>query len=125
MTQETPQHGDEYEEGCTFLGRYQVGEARYDLWYSSRPGEYEPTLVARWSPDGPDYSSGLGFGWIEEGGVRPLVEARKRAEALGLDVRREQYAGKMRRHSSGMYYTVGQEAQVAELFGAPEDHPDD
>lgn len=62
----------------------------------------EPTLIARWSSDGPDYSSGLCFGWIDDRPHSPLVEARRRAEALGLDVRRDYYAGNMVRMSNGM-----------------------
>lgn len=49
--------------------------------------------------------SGMCFGWIEDMGNTPLVEARKRAEKLNLDVQADQYKGKMRRHSSGIYYT--------------------
>lgn len=66
-------------------------------------------MIARWSPDGPDYSSGMCFGWTEDRPDHPLVEARKRAEALGLDVEREKWAGKMRRHRGGFYYTAGNE----------------
>jgi hypothetical protein len=78
-------------------------------------------VIARWSPDGPDYSSGMCFGWIEDQPDSPLVEARKRAEAKGLNVQREIYAGKMKRHPSGMYYTEGSEADIAELFGDSND----
>lgn len=84
-----PQHGAEFEKGFTFLGRY----GRFDLWYGPDPAE--PTLVARWSRHGPDYVSGLPFGWVEDRPESPLVEARRRAELMGLDVRREQYAGRV------------------------------
>lgn len=120
---DTPQYGSDHEEGCTFLGRYsmktQYREFDYDLWWG--PDACGPTVIARWSRSGPDYSSGMCFGWLEDQPDHPLVEARKRAEALGLDVQRETYAGKMKRHPSGMYYTAGSEAQVNELYG--EDQP--
>jgi hypothetical protein len=109
---ELPQHGSDHEEGCTFLGRH----GQYDLWWSGQGG-FTPTIIARWSSDGPDYSSGIAFGWIEDQPDNPLVEARKRAETLGLDVQREIYAGKMKRHANGIYYTEGSESDMAELFG--------
>ena len=115
-----PQHGSDHEEGCTFLGRYTVnteqGEFRYDLWWAEQPG-LRPTLIARWSQTPSDYSSGMAFGWIEDQPNSPLVEARKRAEALNLDVQRDVYARKMRRHPSGMYYTAGEELVVHDFFG--------
>ncbi len=92
------------------MGRYN----EYDLWWG--PDACGPTVIARWSPDGPNYSSGMCFGWIDDQPGSPLVEARKRAEALGLDVQREMYASRMRRHSSGMYYIAGSEKDIEEIF---------
>lgn len=97
MSQETPQHGDKYENDFIFLGRF----GKHDLWYG--PDACGPTIVARWSPNGPDYSSGMCFGYIEDRPDHPLVEARKRAEALGLDVERDKWAGKMHRLPNGSY----------------------
>lgn len=63
--------------------------------------------------------SGMCFGWIEDQDKdlspsatenTPLVEARKRAEKLNLDVQADQYKGKMKRHSSGIYYTEGDDS---------------
>jgi hypothetical protein len=46
-------------ETCTFLGRYQAPNAQItDLYFCAS----EPTVIARWSSDGPDYTSGLAFG---------------------------------------------------------------
>lgn len=113
-----PQFGDDHEKNFVFLGRFRSQEWNnhpYDLWWG--PDCCGPTIVARWSPDGPDYSSGMTFGWFEDRPLSPLVEARKRAEARGLDVEREQWAGKMKRHGSGIYYVAGNEADAETLFG--------
>lgn len=71
---------------CTFLGRFD-GQ---DLYHHG--GSVETTLIARWSSDGPDYTSGLVFSKpfrnAVDGKMKPankwLAEARKRAERLGL-----------------------------------------
>lgn len=73
-------YGKRHEEGFTYLGEYQ----QYDLWYG--PDIAHPTVIARWSPEAPDYSSGMIFGY---GLSDRLTEARRRAEKLGLDVGRE------------------------------------
>lgn len=92
---ELPVFGSEHEEDCIFLGHYE-GDGPwsrgfgFDLWYW--PGQTpEPTLIARHGRAGSQYSSGLVFGWLEGADDHPLVEARRRAEALGLDVRRAYY----------------------------------
>jgi hypothetical protein len=63
------------------------------------------------------------FGWMEDRPGHPLVEARLRAEALGLDVQRKLWAGRMRRHASGIMYTAGDEAEAEKLFGRTADGP--
>lgn len=84
-------------EDGVFLGNYE----QFDLyWYDQ--GEFEPTLVARYGNDGPEYYSGLCFGWTPDAETSPLVVARKLAQARGLDVRAEQYEGKMIRISPNM-----------------------
>lgn len=58
---------------CTFLGSFN----NHDLYVHT--GGW-PTVIARWSSDGPDYYSGLMFA-----DTRPeLGEAKRRAESLGL-----------------------------------------
>jgi hypothetical protein len=69
---------------CVFLGQFQ----EFDLYYCSAPRSNHPTVLAVFGVGG-DYHSGLNFGW---GQMEELVEARKRAQALGFDVRAEQYA---------------------------------
>lgn len=102
---EKPQYDCDAEHNCTFLGRHN----EFDLWYTAFDA-IGPTVIARYSSDGPDYYSGMCFGWIEDYQPdHPLVEARKRAEAMGLDVQRERFAGRMRRYSSWMYYQLPKE----------------
>ena len=59
-------------EGCIFLGRH----AAADLYYCP----HEPTVIARRSSEGGDYSSGLSF----VGRHPALTEAYNRASARGL-----------------------------------------
>lgn len=78
---------------CVFLGtlaknpEYDL-EEQYDLYYcpcSDDPTEAS-TVIARWSSDGPDYTSGNCFSWRKDS----LLEvARHRAEALGITVPKE------------------------------------
>lgn len=53
---------------CTFLGRY----SEYDLYFCKQGGN-NPTVLARFSSQGPDYLSGM------DSEMAPLAEARKRA----------------------------------------------
>lgn len=62
MSKDNPIHGSEHEEGFTYLGSYASNGYHYDLWHG--PDICGPTVVARWSPDGPDYSSGMCFGCV-------------------------------------------------------------
>jgi hypothetical protein len=63
---------------CWFLGRYMAAEGEMDLYVHP---ERHPTVIARFSSDGPDYSSGTCFAY----GMREaLTEARRRAQVLGL-----------------------------------------
>jgi hypothetical protein len=57
---------------CTFLGRWR----EYDLYFCPQTGI--PTVLARYSDMGQDYTSGMGSD------VPPLVEAKRRAVAVGL-----------------------------------------
>jgi len=59
---------------CVYLGQYKA----YDLYCCVK----EPTVIARFSSDGPDYASGLIF--AEPNGVEPLYEAKKRAIRMRL-----------------------------------------
>jgi hypothetical protein len=56
---------------CKFLGQF--GE--YDLYFCDQDG-FGSTVVARWSSDGPDYTSGL------HSGNPALIEAEVRALEL-------------------------------------------
>jgi hypothetical protein len=49
-------------EACLFLGRLH-DQRRYDLYYCQGGGE--PNVLARWSSNGPDYTSGLGLAKFE------------------------------------------------------------
>jgi hypothetical protein len=59
---------------CVFLGHH----GKYDLYYCERS---EITVIARFGPLG-DYKSGLSF--AKHGLIPELVEAYKRAQALGI-----------------------------------------
>lgn len=64
-----------YEHDCTeciFLGKFK----RYDLYF--HPG-LDPTIIARYSSDGPDYISGLIFK-----DKQPLMTAYQRAKKRRL-----------------------------------------
>lgn len=103
--------------GCTFLGHYK----EYDLYWCPQGGH--PTLIARYGTCG-DYLSGLSFGWAPGDNTSPLVVARKLAQRKGLDVRQEQYDGKLKRHPSGMLYEECQQEQVDELFNCTKENND-
>lgn len=63
---------------CTPLGQY--GE--FDLYYCQQ-GIGWPTVIARYGHEGSEYRSGLGF----SDRCDELAEAKRRAEALGLNTR--------------------------------------
>lgn len=66
---------------CISLGPFQ-DKLVYDLYWCPTGGLGHPTVVARYSDDGPDYISGME---IADSGLSPcLAEAKKRAEILGL-----------------------------------------
>lgn len=71
---------------CNFLGRYVAPEGiKYDLYHHG--SEFETTVIARFSSDGPDYTSGLCFAISAELDGRhdhPLYVAMKRAEEQGF-----------------------------------------
>jgi len=52
--------------GCRFIGNHDHDGYSYDLYYCpiALGG---PTIVARWSSDGPDYTSGVCFGKYDNG----------------------------------------------------------
>lgn len=63
-------------ESCKFLGHYK----NQDLYFCEN--EFDSTVIARRSSDGPDYSSGMVFATPD--GSAPLYEAKKRAIKLKL-----------------------------------------
>jgi len=64
---------------CVFLGRHQDGKTSVDLYY--HPSETLPSVIARFSSEGPDYTSGMEGSY----GSNPLLTtARHRAEQRGL-----------------------------------------
>lgn len=105
---------DPHFSGMIFLGRYE----RWDLWYVPKAANVgiEPSIDARWGSEGYMYMSGMCFGWIPGRPKHPLVVARQRAEARGLDVCRSQYEN-TRRGANGVLYQPGQEEQFKETFG--------
>lgn len=71
-------------DACVFLGGATCPESKRfaDLYYCPNP-TFEATVIARWSSEGSEYSSGLCFG-------RPgtiLGIAKERAAERGFDVR--------------------------------------
>lgn len=62
-------------ENCVFLGY----EDYYDLYFC--PQGTIPTVIARFSNDGPDYISGMPFPYQKLG---PLVKAKGLAKSKGL-----------------------------------------
>jgi hypothetical protein len=66
-------------ESCLYLGQYEDK----DLYYCS--GGFTNTVIARYGNDGPEYMSGMIF--AINGHNPNLVEAYKRANLLGLDMR--------------------------------------
>lgn len=68
---------------CVFLGQY---EHLYDLYFCDQGalGNYGtmPTVICRISDVPHDYTSGIEF--AREGGLPELIEARRRAETMGL-----------------------------------------
>lgn len=59
---------------CEYLGRHE----EYDLYFCKEA----PTVVARFSSAGADYTSGMAF--ATPGGSKPLYEAKKLAIKQGL-----------------------------------------
>lgn len=80
---------------CVYLGPYIHSRwvkghppepvTSYDLYYCPKGDnpEIASSVIARFSDDGPDYISGNVFSYMEH---NVLFEARKRAEALGIEV---------------------------------------
>ena len=65
---------------CNFLGHHQ----EHDLYHCSQGGSI-PTVIARWSDYGPDYSSGLSFARH----IPILGEASRRAVEMGYLTQKE------------------------------------
>ena len=65
---------------CEYLGRYEYDGDNFDLYYCAHEVGGEPTVIARWSSDGPDYTSGLCFIHV----TKPLGEAYRRTVKKGL-----------------------------------------
>lgn len=90
---DNPQY--KHDDGGTFLGRFSFISPHsnlpfdVDLYYFDDNGIGEPTIMSRWGNHPAENSTGLAFGWT---GLSPdMTEARRRAEAMGLDVRRDEY----------------------------------
>lgn len=71
-------------ENCQFLGSFNG----VDLYYCPRQAiDGSPTVIARFSSEGPDYASGMAFGSLHHDNMKsPLGEAYRRARAEGLEV---------------------------------------
>lgn len=76
---------------CHFLGTYSIQknslfEGNYDLYWCPQHGI--PTVVVRWSDEGPDYSSGMPTDSIffDRYPIFPAHEAYRRAKILGYTV---------------------------------------
>jgi len=65
-------------EQCVDLGTFE----HYDLYFCEQNGS--PTLLARYSDDGPDYLSGLVFGELHKDAYHPMGEAYRRVKKKGL-----------------------------------------
>ena len=74
---------------CTFLGTYydQKHEVHNDLYHCDQNKSFGPTLVARWGPEGWQYSSGLLFALEGEPG-EPLHEAYLLAQKQNLNLKK-------------------------------------
>jgi hypothetical protein len=72
-------------DNCAYLGQFKQSDLRaLDLYV--HPGK-ETTVIARFSSEGSDYSSGLDFAYsaqIKNDATSPLLEAKKRAVKAGL-----------------------------------------
>jgi hypothetical protein len=65
---------------CVYLGQYKLTAVeRADLYVCASPRS--PSVIARYSSSGPDYTSGMEASY---GNTLALTEARRRAEARGL-----------------------------------------
>lgn len=82
---------------CVFLGSYGYVGQDFDLYFCNQDRLW-PTVVARYSSDGPDYESGLAAAKHIERSVEglgstsvnhPLVEAKRRAKERGLITRKD------------------------------------
>jgi len=79
-----------------FLGSHEFEGKQYDLYFCDQ-NRLWPTVVSRWSSDGPDYESGLpvakaierSSGELESRTNHPLVEAKRRAKERGLITRKD------------------------------------
>jgi hypothetical protein len=82
-------------ESCVFLGRYTrpvadgTGNRRHpprdhDLYYCA--GAHDPTVIARYGSDGPEYASGMEIAraFLTDQPDSELSEALRRAQARGL-----------------------------------------
>lgn len=58
---------------CTFLGHYSDDKGIYDLYHCNQGSGRFPTIIARWSDNGPDYNSGMCFG--KSGSIPALAKA--------------------------------------------------
>lgn len=61
---------------CQYLGDYKSKDTIFDLYSHGEGNDCE--LIARYSSEGGDYSSGLIFAYVEKDSSHPLVEAKRR-----------------------------------------------
>ena len=84
LSEQTPQFEHDCE-CCVFLGHARHGDQKADLYFHK--GAFETSVVARFSSDGPDYTSGLLFAIR---GLNVMLEAALfRALMDGLITREE------------------------------------
>jgi len=93
-------------DACVFLGEHK----KYDLYFCG--GDW-PTVIARYSSDGPDYTSGIAF----KDHVEPIGEAFNRACERGL-LKREDYPGMVRCPGCRIILAENQECDICKQLGA-------
>lgn len=96
--------------GCTYLGSRHIGADTYDFYFCKQGGNL-PTILGRWSSEGPDYTSGLN----ERDGVYHASEVLAHGVYLAFD------AGLLKRKHVSVLMgipLVPQEAQCTSTNGA-------
>ena len=76
MNEDKPQYQHDCNK-CKFLGRFRSEGTDYDLYFCKQGTGTNPTVIARFGDDGPQYASGMMFNSPE------LAEAKRRARTHG------------------------------------------